>query len=129
MCLPIKDNTLIKWIYLLTVPVLWPSLSIENTISGLWSGLSWRGTVILWTDISWYSTGLIITRPDNETVRDYICILSPEIHCIVRILFPLGSPIYVHERTPIHSAHFVQPWLMSMQMRFQVFLDITMARP
>ena len=65
---------------------------------------------MIWAAISWYSAGPIITLHGHVTARDYVTILSDQLHPMVQTLFPDGDAVFQDDRAPVHTAHIVQDW-------------------
>jgi hypothetical protein len=67
------------------------------------------GSVMVWTAISWYSVGPIITLHGQITVREYVDRLGNQVHPMIQT-FSNNDAVFQDGNTPIHTAETVQSW-------------------
>ena len=58
--------------------------------------------------ICWQSTSLIISLHGRINSRDYLEILSNQVHPMVQAMFPEGNAIFQDNNAPIHIARIVK---------------------
>ena len=68
------------------------------------------GSVMIWGAISWKSTGPMISLHGKINSRDYLQVLSDQVHPMVQALFPDGNAIFQDDNAPIHTARIVKEW-------------------
>ena len=68
------------------------------------------GSVMIWGAISWKSAGPMISLHGRINSRDYLRILSDQVHPMVRELFPDGDAFFQDDNAPIHTARIVKQW-------------------
>jgi hypothetical protein len=67
------------------------------------------GSVMIWAAVSWYLPGSIIDPDGQITARDYVDIVSNQVHPTVQ-MFPKSDAIFQDDHSPIHKARNVQSW-------------------
>ena len=65
---------------------------------------------MIWGAISWKSTGPMISYHGRINRRDYLQILSDQVHPMAQALFPEGNSIFQNDDAPIHTARIVKEW-------------------
>jgi hypothetical protein len=70
----------------------------------------WRGSVIIWIAILWYSVSPIITLHGQITAREHVEKLGNQVHPLNQILFPNNDTVFQDINSPIHTAGTIQTW-------------------
>ena len=68
------------------------------------------GSVMIWGAISLKSAGPMIFLHRRINIRDFLKILSDQVHPIAQVLFPEGSIFFKDNNDPIHTARTVKEW-------------------
>ena len=63
---------------------------------------------MIWGAISWKSAVPMISHHGRINSRDYLGILSDQVHPMDRELFPDGDAIFQDDNAPIHTARIVK---------------------
>jgi hypothetical protein len=66
------------------------------------------GSVLVWTAISWYSVGSIITLHGRITARKNVDRLGNQVNPMIQKLFPNSDAVFQDDSAPIHIAGTVQ---------------------
>jgi hypothetical protein len=77
------------------------------------------GSVMVWTAISCYSIGPIITLHGRITAREYEDRLDNQVHFMIPTLFPNNNEVLQDHSAPIHTAGIVQPWFVEHEGELQ----------
>jgi hypothetical protein len=69
-----------------------------------------EGSVMVWTTISRYSIGTIVTLHGRTTAEGYVDRLGNQVHSMIQTLFPNSGDVLQDDNAPIHTAGTVQSW-------------------
>jgi hypothetical protein len=126
-----KTSTWDNW----NVHVMWPDESSFTLFLALWGVYIWRrpreiynlkclaptvkheGSMMVWTAISWYRVGAIITFHGLITAREYVNRFS-QMHPIIQTLFQNNDAGFQGNSVPIHTAGTV---CLVMKVNLSIF--------
>ncbi|KAF2351051.1 hypothetical protein FHG87_018193 [Trinorchestia longiramus] len=60
--------------------------------------------------ISRFSVGPMITLQGHITTKNYVNILTSQVHPMVQTLLTHGDRVFENDKTPVHTSHIVQNW-------------------
>ena len=81
------------------------------------------GYVMIWTAISWYSAGPIITLNYLIIARNCMDILGNQVHPVVQMMFPKNDPIFQDDNSPIYIVRCFQSWFEEHEDGLNIFPD------
>ena len=65
---------------------------------------------MIWGTICWQSTSPMISLHGRINKREYLEILSNQVHPMVQVMFHEGNTIFQDDNAPIHRARIVKEW-------------------
>jgi hypothetical protein len=80
--------------------------------------------MMVWSAISWYFVGPIITHHVRITARKYVDRLDNQVHPIIQTLFPNNDVVFQDDNAPIHTAGTVQAWFEEHEGELQHLLSL-----
>jgi hypothetical protein len=79
-------------------------------------------SVMVWTAISWYPVGPIVTLHGRITAREYVEKLGNQVHPMIQTLFPKNDTVFQEDSVPIHTDGTVQSWFAEHECELQHLL-------
>ena len=79
------------------------------------------GSVMLWTAISWFSVGSVLTLTGRVTARDYVAILGDHVHPMVQMLFRAMTPYSRMIMRPFTQLELLRRGLRNIGMKLNIF--------
>ena len=63
--------------------------------------------VMVWSAIPWFSVSPMITLQGHITAKNYVNILTDQIHLMAKTLLPNGNGVFQDDSSHVHTAHIV----------------------